>query len=89
MIIYLFVIIAMFITVLFMFKNENAYKNRLKILEAMHKYNIEMIKQKKYDLMLTYSDFVEPSRKTILRFWDWGYKHIVPKPVYMKIAKYI
>ena len=79
----------MFLCCLFSIKNENAYRNRLKILNAMHKYNMDMCDQKKFDLVLEYSDFMEPYTITILRFWDWGYRHIVPRPVFEKIAKYL
>jgi hypothetical protein len=32
---------------------------------------------------------MEDYNKTLFRFWDWGYKRIVPKEIYNRIKDYI
>lgn len=34
-------------------------------------------------------DEMEPFKSTLYRWWDWGYKRIVPRDVYNQIEPYI
>ena len=66
-------------------KNEVTYRNRLKILNAIFRYDLDQI-----DLGICYfPDLVsemESYDKTLWRWWDWGYTKILP-PNYFKLIK--
>lgn len=74
-----------------LFKNENTFKQRMKIIEAIHDYfqskiDIEEMDVSEIDYMY---DSIEPYDNTLNRRFDWGYKNIVPPDVYEKIKPYI
>ena len=69
-------------------RNNLTYKNRIKISNAIYKYNIDMIAQNKYDNILNYG-CLESYDETLHRLWDFGCENIVPKDVYELIKDYI
>ena len=89
-------VIVMFISVFayeayMIFKNENTFKQRMKIIKAIHAYfqskkDIEEMDVSEIDYMY---HSVEPYYNTLNRRFDWGYKNIVPPDVYEKIEPYI
>lgn len=78
-------IIAIFVYLFF--KNDNTYNQQIKILAAIRDYGIDCIHKGKQP-MVDYDD-VEKYDSTLYRFWDWGYKNILPKEKYEIIKSYI
>lgn len=73
------------------FKNNNTFKQRMKIIKAIHAYfqskkDVEEMDVAEVDYMY---HSVEPYDDTLNRRLDWGYKNIVPPDVYEKIEPYI
>lgn len=70
--------ILFFFFLLFMnFKTFNANNNREKITKAIKAYQLNnLISQG--NPYISYED-MRSYYGTIFRFWDWGYKHIIPK----------
>ena len=74
-------------------RNEVACRNRCKIIDAIHDYGSYLIRDKD-DLeapiktKLIY-DKMESYNKTMIRFWDFGYKRILPKQEFDKIKDFI
>lgn len=88
-------VIVMFIYLVYsaymIFKNENTFKQRVKIIKAIHAYfqskkDVEEMDVEEVDYMY---HSVEPYDDTLNRRLDWGYKNIVPPDVYEKIEPYI
>lgn len=78
------------ISAYFMIKNENAYYQHLVILNAIYEYGKNIIRNDgDPSLYEGLYDRMEPYWKTLLRFWDWGYKRILPKESYEIIKDYI
>lgn len=77
---------AIIYNLLLWIKTDNAFKNQVKILNAIDCYATEV---KDYDkaLFLMYS--MESLSETIYRFTDWGYKNILPKEYFELIEPYI
>lgn len=74
-----------------LFKNDNTFKQRMKIIKAIHAYfqskkDVEEMDVAEVDYMY---HSVEPYDDTLNRRLDWGYKNIVPPDVYEKIEPYI
>lgn len=72
-------------------KNENTFKQRMKIIKAIHAYfqskkDIEEMDVSEIDYMY---HSIESYYNTLNRRFDWGYKNIVPSDVYEKIEPYI
>lgn len=77
-------------SIILLFKNENTYKNRGIINQAIHTFLMEKIKNhtcKNEDFTLW--DAVEPYEATMWRLWDWGYTRILPKEDFELIKPYI
>ncbi len=72
--------------ILMLFKVENAYKNQLKILNAIHRYAKESNNCEKAILML---HCMEDMNETLFRLTDWGCKRILPNEYYQEIKPYI
>lgn len=70
--------------VFFMVKTANTYNNAMKIIDAIHAYRLEHLWNAKVD----YKD-MESFERTLFRFWDWGYKRILPKDKLELIKPYI
>ena len=67
-----------------------AYKNHMKIVEAISKYGIEQVRLRNFsEDPLDFYDQIEPFNKAIWRLWDFSYKNIVPKDIYEKIEPFI
>lgn len=83
--------IILFYNVYMYVKNNNTFKQRMKIIKAIHAYfqskkGIEEMDVAEIDYMY---HSVEPYDDTLNRRLDWGYKNIVPPDVYEKIEPYI
>lgn len=88
-----FLITIWLLLIIFLIKNERTYKQRVKIIKAIKKYNVDIIDEcysyEEYKYMSIRYDCIEKYEETLFRFWDWGNKRIVPKEVYEKIKKYL
>lgn len=67
---------------------EIVYRNRLKIINAIEKYNIDRINHDDYENLISY-DCLEDFEKTTRRLCDFGYKRIVSEDVFRKIYGYL
>ena len=72
-------------------KNNNTFKQRVKVLKAIHAYfqskkGIEEMDVSEIDYMY---HSLESYNDTLNRRFDWGCKNIVPPDVYEKIEPYI
>lgn len=84
---YIIVILYMALIALCVFfavKTSNTYNNTMKIIDAIHAYRLEYLWNAKVD----YKD-METFEQTLFRFWDWGYKRILPKDKFELIKPYI
>ena len=84
-------IIFLFYTVYMLIKNNNTFKQRMKIIKAIHAYfqskkGVEEMDVSEIDYMY---HSVESYDDTLNRRFDWGCKNIVPPDVYEKIEPYI
>lgn len=74
-------------------KNNNALKNRMKIHFAINKMTLEAMRAGDTDayneIMVNLYDNMEPYDKTFRRFWDWGYKRILPPEKFKLVEPYI
>lgn len=95
-IIYALIIIVMFLAIIYygilLIKNAVTYRCRIKIMNAIHRYNMACLDRwygsNERLITINYSD-MEPYDKTLYRFFDWGYEHILPKEKYEIIRPYI
>lgn len=74
-------------SIFFLIKNENAFKNRSIILNAIHDYNSKCLDDSRYDDMVDYN--MESYDSTVYRIFDWGYENIVSKEVMKKIRPFV
>ena len=74
--------------ILMLVKNENAYKNRAIIIEAIYEYKTTMIISNKSEDKINYAD-MESYDDTLYRWWDWGYENILPSDKFEIIKPYI
>lgn len=84
-------IVCIFVLVCCLFmlvRCENAYRNRIKIINAIFKYNEDRINHYDYENLISY-DCLEDFEKTTRRLWDFGYKRIVSEDVFRKIYGYL
>lgn len=81
-------LMALLFSCLYYIKNEITYKNMKIISDAIYRYNISMIKDKRYDELISY-DSIKNYEKTFLNIFDWGYKNLLPKDTYMLIEPFI
>ena len=84
-------IIVWLYTTYILIKNNNTFKQRVKVVEAIHDYfqskkGIEEIDVSEIDYMC---NSLESYDDTLNRYFDWGCKNIVPPDVYEKIEPYI
>ena len=74
-------------------KNNNALKNRMKIHFAINNMALEAMQAGDTDayneIMVNLYDNMEPYDKTFWRFWDWGYKSILPPEKFKLVEPYI
>ena len=90
----IFVAVVLLVITLFMsIRNEIAYRNRCKIIDAIYDYGTYLLIDKD-DLeapiktKLIYGK-MESYHKTMIRFWDFGCKRILPKQEFDKIKNFI
>ena len=81
-------LMALLFSCLYYIKNEITYKNMKIISNAIYRYNISMINDKRYDELIPY-DSIKSCEKTFLNIFDWGYKNLLPKDTYMLIEPFI
>ncbi|WP_395546816.1 MULTISPECIES: hypothetical protein [unclassified Lacrimispora] len=83
-------LIMLLICIYLLFKNENTWKKHNMVLEAIYKYNMNIISNEElYEEKLIDFDCIESYDKTFYRLYDWGLKRIVHKDVYEKIKNYL
>jgi hypothetical protein len=70
--------------VFFAVKTSNTYNNTITIINAIHAYRLEYL----WNAQVDYKD-MESFERTLFRFWDWGYKRILPKAQFELIKPYI
>lgn len=81
-------IIILIGTIFALVRNEVVYRNHMKIADAIHRYDTDCLNEdREYDIVLF--SHMESYDDTYKRFWDWGYKHILPEEDFKKIEKYI
>ena len=81
-------LMALLFSCLYYIKIEITYKNLKIISDAIYRYNISMIKDERYDELISYDD-IKSCEKTFLNIFDWGYKNLLPKDTYMLIEPFI
>ena len=84
----LFIIGAIALAILLLIKNDITLRNMVKINLAIHEYNIDVIFERVSGDMIDYDEMMG-YLKVLFRFWDWGYKNILPKDKYELIKDYI
>lgn len=67
---------------------EIVYRNRIKIINAIFKYNEDRINHYDYENLISY-ECMEDHDETTRRLWDFGYKRIVSEDVFRKIYGYL
>ncbi len=77
--------LCIFVSIIFLIKNENTYRQRAKIIIAIGNYLREHIEKDEIYLF----DSMESYNRTLFRLWDWGYKNIVSKENYDKIKEFL
>ena len=82
-------IVVTFWTIVVWFKNENTYKNHIIITKAIYNYKIALIENGILEEGLVDYDDMRGYEATLFRFWDWGYKNILPKDKFEIIKPYI
>lgn len=69
-------------------KHANTNKNRMIILNAIYKYQLETIRNGNSNFLVYYID-IEPWKSTYHRWFDWGYTRILPPEKFKIIEQYI
>ena len=89
----IFVAVVLVIGLFVSIRNEVAYRNHCKIIDAIYDYGTYLIRDKddleapiKTELIY---DKMESYHKTMIRFWDFGCKRILPKQEFDKIKDFI
>lgn len=80
-------LLLMSIPCFMLLKNKNTFINHTTIVRAIYLYQTDNIKLGRASLV-DYSDMEEYER-TFSRFYDWGYKNILPKEKFDIIKDYI
>ena len=89
----IFIVVVLFIGLFMSIRNDVAYRNRCKIIDAIYDYGTYLLIDKD-DLEapiktnLIYGK-MESYHKTMIRFWDFGCKRILPKQEFDKIKDFI
>lgn len=71
----------------FYFKNSRTYQVRKKIIDAIYFYRIDC--HNKDGMSDVNFNDIESYESSLFRFWDWGYKHILPPEKYEIIKPFI
>lgn len=92
MIMIIILAVILLICALLFVKNEVTLNHHISISCAIHEYHRDLINEDNYDLYdnnpVEYKD-MESYFKTFRRFWDWGYKRILPREKYEIIKPYL
>lgn len=84
-----FLLLALLLSIVMLFKNHNTFKNHNKVSKAIYNYNAYVIwNEKEFENELIEYDCMESYDKTLFRLYDWGCQRIVSKDVYEKIESY-
>lgn len=86
MISFLFVCFCIFLNIFIWIKSGFAMNAHLKILNAIDSYSDESRNYTEANRLLCR---MESYFKTLFRFWDFGYKHILPKEDFELIKPYL
>lgn len=70
-----------------LFKNENTFRNMEKIIDAIYIYQLECLTDNS-STAVDYYD-MRSYERVLFRFWDFGYKHILPEEKFKLIEAYI
>lgn len=70
--------------VFFAVKAANTYNKYIKIIDAIYAYRLDHL----WNAKVEYKD-MESFGRILFRFWDWGYKRILPKAQFELIKPYI
>lgn len=84
----MFILFLMVCTGFLFIRNEVAYQNRVKILNAICDYNLNQISSETYGSLISY-DEMEPYESTMWRIWDFGCIRIVPPETFKMIQPYL
>ena len=57
--------------ILLMFKNQNTYRQREKIIDAVYAYNLQCIKEHRFSELISY-DCMRDYNSSLLDIFDWG-----------------
>ena len=79
-------IVGVLVSTLALCKNENTYKNRKKIFNAINAFAEE---NEAYRTALLLMHSMEDYTKTLWRWWDWGCTRILKKEDYELIKPYL
>lgn len=82
-----YVIIFSIFSIFFIVKNNITFNNRNMILDAIFAYRTDCIIQR-VNAVVDYKD-MEDYNKTLFRFYDFGYKHILPEDKFKIIEPYL
>ena len=74
--------------VILLLKNNNTYKNRIILLNAIAKHNCAAMREDQCDKLIDYG-CIESYYTTLFNLFDWGYKNLVPRDVYKRIEPFI
>lgn len=73
---------------LLMFKNQNTYRQREKIIDAVYAYNLQCIKEHRFSELISY-DCMRDYNSSLLDIFDWGCRNILPECEYRLIKPFI
>lgn len=80
------VIVVLFLPIAFI-RNEVAYQNRSKILDAIYLYQLDLLDTGKVS-QVDYED-MESYDRTVFRIFDFGCRHILPEEKFALIEPYL
>lgn len=71
-------IVWMLFCVVMLVKNQVAFKQQKRIIDAVYQYNLNLIYDgRRHESEVDFDD-IETFYKTLFRLWDWSYKRILP-----------
>lgn len=88
-IIFIFILAYTVICIGALFKNENTYRNRTIISDAIADYSMHKIDRCQWNSIEVDFDDMESYEATFVRWWDWGYTRILPPEKFEIIKPYI
>lgn len=70
-------------------KNEVTCRMQIKISTAIYNYKVALIDEDPLAKFEVDYDDMEDYSETLIRFWDWGYKRILPRDKFEIIKPFI